>query len=159
MHVASCSQIFGRFPTNKNYRPPLQQVSPAEQNRILFGRLAHLELKKWKSMKSFAKWNELGWPATFQHWGSEGFGEMKFFAEWNRGYFNIQSYFCSQKLDNEDFKMSMHCILYMFGWFAAANSAPKNQQGSTLNPVWNVPDISKKRFVETVVSVSRRLSA
>ena len=45
----------------------------------------------------------------------------------NGGYFNIQSYFCSQKLENEDFKMSMHCILYMFGWFAAANSAPKNQ--------------------------------
>lgn len=105
--------------------------------------------------KSFAKWNELGWPATFQHWGSEGFGEMKFFAEWNRGYFNIQSYFCSQKLENEDFKMSMHCILYMFGWFAAANCAPKNLQGSTLNPVWNVPDISKNDFVETVVS--RRL--
>ena len=24
--------------------------------------------------------------------------------------------------------MSMHCILYMFGLFAAANCAPKNQQ-------------------------------
>ena len=142
MHVDSCSQIFGRFPTNKNYRPPLQQVSPAEQNRILFGRLAHLELQKWKSMKSFAKWNELGWPVTFQHWGSEGFGEMNF-RRMKPGLFQYSIIFLWPKarkwrLQDVNALHSLHVWVVCCCELCSQKSAR-----ITFNPVWNVPDISK----------------